>query len=86
MVESFQIRYTESPRCALHSVTINQGFMAHLICLSISFAKVREWMLSGADALGSGCSQEQMLLGADALGSGCGSAYTSAYERGFLSL
>ena len=28
-------------------------------------------MLSGADALGSGCSWERMLLGADALGSGC---------------
>ena len=50
--------------------------MAHmidLICLSISFAKVRERMLSGADALGSGCgsrcgsgcSRERMLSGAD---------------------
>ena len=58
------------------------------VCLSISFAKVRERMLSGADALGSGCSRERMLSGADAgadagadrerIGSGCG--------RGFLSL
>ena len=41
----------------------NEGFMAHLIdliCLSISYAEVRQRMLSAADALGSRCSRERM--------------------------
>ena len=69
-------------------LTRNQGFMAHLIdliCLSISFAKVRERMLSGADALGSGCgsgcSRELMLSGADAGADTRGDSWVSDWLR-----
>ena len=46
----------------MHISTRSQGLMAHLIYLSAMKALLNERMLSGADALGSGCSREWMPL------------------------